>query len=94
MKDSPNSEDIYKSRDKQICPFLLTQTDVSFVGVVKEGPYVIFRFTPANKCEELVNRFLSRRAPLVQPKDLLDSVESYRDRVFEMKDKYYGGRTF
>ena len=88
-------ENIYESKDKQICPFLLIQPEVRFLGTKQEGFIVYFQFSPLDKCRELVNAFMSRKAPLVQPKDLLDAVESFRDRVFEMKDKrrHYGEST-
>jgi hypothetical protein len=87
-----NMENTYESKDKQIVPFLLTQSDISFLGTRLEGSIVYFRFSPKEKCGELVNAFSSRKAPLVQPKDLLDAVETFRDRVFEMKDKRYETR--
>lgn len=78
---------IYKTKDKQIAPFLLTQSEVSFLGTYEEGHTLYFQFSPEDKCTKLVNAFISKTAPLVQPKDLLDAIETYRDRVFEMKDK-------
>ncbi len=78
---------LYESKDKQLVPYLLILQDVNFLGTRKEGSIVYFQFSPLDKCQELVNQFSSRKAPLVQPKDLLDAVETYRDRVFEMKDK-------
>lgn len=78
---------LYESKDKQLVPFLLILPEVNFVGTRKEGSIVYFQFSPLNKCQELVNLFSSRKAPLVQPKDLLDAVETFRDRVFEMKEK-------
>lgn len=80
-------EILYESKDKQVVPFLLIQPDIAFVGTRKEGLIVYFQFTPLDECQELVNLFSSRKAPLVQPKDLLDAVETFRDRVFEMKEK-------
>lgn len=78
---------IYKTKDKQIAPFLLTQSEVSFLGTSEEGYSLYFQFSPEDKCTKLVNAFISKTAPPVQPKDLLDAIETYRDRVFEMKDK-------
>lgn len=82
--------DTYESRDKQIAPFLLTQKSISLVGTRLESSVVYFQFSPYEKCIELVNLFTSNQAPLVNPKELLDAVETFRDRVFEMKDKRYG----
>ncbi len=83
----------YESKDKQVVPFLLIQPDITFAGTRKEGSVIYFQFSPLDKCQELVNQFSSRKAPLVQPKDLLDAVETFRDRVFEMKEKNnYGGQ--
>ena len=79
--------DVYESRDKHICPFLLTQSDIKFVGTKTMGPIVYFQFSPKVKCEQLVNGFISRQAPPVQPKTLLDAVETFRDVIFEMKNE-------
>lgn len=81
---------IFESRDKQICPFLLIQPEITFLGTKITNSIIYFQFSPFDKCEQLVNQFSSKSAPLVQAKDLLDAVETYRDRVFEMKDKEYG----
>ncbi len=83
-------ENVYESKDKQIVPFLLTQNDISFLGTRVDYPVVYFQFSPSDRCVELVTLFTNKRAPLVQPKELLDAVETFRDRVFEMKDKKYG----
>lgn len=83
-------ENVYESRDKQIVPFLFTQGGISFLGTRIDYPVVYFQFSPYKRCVELVNLFTSNKAPLVQPKELLDAVETFRDRVFEMKDKKYG----
>lgn len=80
-------DEIFESKDKQIIPFLLTQAEINFLGTRKTNSIVYFRFSPSSKCEELVNQFASRKAPLVQPKDLLEAVETFRDIVFEMKEK-------
>ena len=80
-------DDIYESKDKQIVPFLLIQPSIKFLGTRIVGVIVYFKFSPLYKCQKLINEFTSRKAPLVQAKDLLDSVEAFRDRIFEMKDK-------
>lgn len=77
----------FESKDKQIVPFLLTQPSIKFLGTRTSGSIVYFRFSPLETCEELVNKFISRRAPAVDPKSLLDAVESFRDMIFEMKEK-------
>ncbi len=78
---------IFETKDKQVAPFLLTQPEVKFLGTKLSGAIVYFQFSPRDLCQRLVNDFASRRAPLVQPKDLLDAVETFRDMVFEMKEK-------
>ena len=84
MENTP-TEVLYESSDKQIVPFLLTQ-DVELVGSrLSEKKILFFVFRPLDRCVKLVNDFMSRKAPLVQPKDLLDAVETFRDRVFEVK---------
>jgi len=83
---------LYETRDKQIVPFLLIQPGISFVGTRKDGSIIYFQFESRDKCNQLVNLFLSKKASPVQPKDLLDAVETFRDRVFEMKEEEkYGG---
>jgi len=80
-------QDVYESKDKQIVPFLLITSEVSFIGTRNENGILYFQFSPLEKCQEIINAFLSRRAPLVQPKDLLDAVETFRDRIFEEKNR-------
>ncbi|VVA43956.1 conserved hypothetical protein [Candidatus Roizmanbacteria bacterium] len=89
MKDKEHTDidEVFESRDKQVIPFLLTQQEVKFVGTRLEGSILYFQFTPLSQARQLVNAFVSRRAPLVQPKDLLDAVETFRDIIFEMKEK-------
>lgn len=84
--------DFYESRDKQICPFLLIQPEVRFLGTRINRQIVYFRFHPKEECQQLVNAFISKKAPLAQPKDILDAVETFRDLIFEMKneEKTYG----
>jgi len=83
-------DDIFETKGKHIAPFLLTQTSVKFEGTRIFNGVVYFKFSPKDKCLDLVNRFMSKTADLVQPKELLDAVETFRDRVFEMKEKNYG----
>jgi len=84
---------VYETKDKQISPFLLTQPEIKFLGTKASGSILFFQFSPLEKCQELVNLFMSRQAPPVDPKILLDAVETFRDRIFEMKEKRrnYGG---
>ena len=79
--------DLYESRDKQVVPFLFLQSNIKYLGTRKEGNVIFFQFSPKEKCQELVNEFTSRKALPVQPKDILDAVETFRDRVFEQKNK-------
>lgn len=78
---------VFESKDKQIVPFLLIQPKVKFLGTKLDGRVIYFRFSPSETCEELVNKFMSRRASPVDPKTLLEAVETFRDRIFEMKEK-------
>lgn len=83
-------DDVYESSDKQIVPFLLTQQDIQFIGARQVDSVIYFKFTPLERCKELVNQFVTKKAPLVQAKDLLDALESFRDTVFEMKRRNNG----
>ncbi len=87
-----DSSNFFQSKDKQIVPFLFTQPDVSFIGTKQFENITFFLFTPYERCIELVNAYVTRKAPLVQPKELLDAIETYRDMVFgmKMKEKVYG----
>jgi len=91
MKDK---NDIFLTKDKQIAPYLLTQEQIQFVGTKIVGSSIYFQFSPFDACQLLVNKFLTRKAEPVDPKTLLEMVEVYRDRVFEMKEKNakYGGK--
>ncbi len=80
-------DNIFETKDKQITPFLLTQPNIKFLGTRVVGSIVYFRFVPYNTCSDLINAFITRKASLVQPKELLDAVEAFRDVVFEMKEK-------
>lgn len=94
MEDVVMKETVFETKDKQIAPFLLIQPEVNFLGTKLVGSIVYFQFSPSDKCQRLVNDFAGRRAPLVQPKDLLDAVETFRDMIFEMKEKRsYGNGT-
>lgn len=84
------SSDTFDSKDKHLVPFLLTQANVSFVGTKREGSILYFQFSPYDKCVDLVNLFIVRKAPPVQPKDLLEAIETYRDLIYQMKDDMYG----
>ncbi|MEK7720711.1 MAG: hypothetical protein AAB347_14125, partial [Bacteroidota bacterium] len=52
-----------------------------------DGQIFYFRFHPKEECQQLANAFISKKASLVQPKELLDAVETFRDLIFQMKDK-------
>lgn len=82
-----NNTDFFESKDKQIVPFLMVQDGITLQDIVFRDSIVYFYFSPLERCLSLVNQFMTRKAPPVQAKDLLDAVETYRDRVFEMKDK-------
>ncbi|OGY20794.1 MAG: hypothetical protein A3A65_01310 [Candidatus Chisholmbacteria bacterium RIFCSPLOWO2_01_FULL_49_14] len=77
----------YESKDRQICPFLLIQPNIKFLGTRVENSIIYFQFSPLEKCLQLVNSFLSRQAPLVQPKDLLDAVDTFRHKVYEVTSR-------
>lgn len=85
---------IYESKDKFLVPFLFIQSDIDFLGTRFVDPIVYFQFSPIDKCQKLVNDFISKKAPLVQPKELLDAVETFRDCVFGMKEKRKNGKIF
>lgn len=80
------NNNIFETKDKHITPFLFTQDTVKFEGTRISNGIVYFKFSSAVECQNLVNRFISKTANPVQPKDLLEAVETFRDRVFEMKD--------
>lgn len=81
-------EDTFECKDKKLIPFFLTQDSVKFLGTFAVGGIVYFKFTPKEECEKLANAFVSKRSPLVQPKDLLDAVETFKQLLFEAKAKH------
>lgn len=88
MDEKMNNNNIYITKDKFLAPFLLTQSGVDFLGTEEKESLIYFRFSPFLKCQKLVDSFVSYKAPLVQPKTLLDAVETFRDRIFEMRRKF------
>lgn len=79
--------DFFETKDKQITPYLFTQPEIQYHGVRTYGQSIYFLFSPKEKAQELANLFLSRKANPVEPKNLLEAVETYRDVIFEMKEK-------
>lgn len=79
--------ELFETRDRNVVPFLLTQKQVDLVGSRLVGNTIYFQFTPKDICEDLVNAFVMRKAPLIQPKDLLDAVDVFKNMVFELKEK-------
>jgi len=82
-------EEHYETKDKQLAPFLLTQKKVDFIGTRKTDgdPTVYFIFKPYKECAHLVNLFYGNKAEPVQPKVLLEAVETFRDLIFGGKSK-------
>lgn len=81
-------EKMYETRDKHLIPFLLTQKEtVKLVGTKVVGTTVYFQFAPFDMCEELVKQYMTFNAPLVQPKILMEAVETFRDMIFQERDK-------
>lgn len=85
MNEENNMKEIYESKDKQIVPYLLIQQDVKFLGTRLEGSIVYFQFSPSDICELLINKLVSRKADPVQPKDLLDAMDTFKKRIYETK---------
>ncbi len=79
--------DKFQTKDKQLTPYLLTRSDIQFHGTLIIGNNIYFLFSPKDRVQELANQFLTRKADPVEPKTLLEAVESYRDVIFEMKEK-------
>lgn len=80
------NEEVYSTRDRQVVPFLFTQKEVNLVGTYLIGSTVYFQFEPGVIAQKLANQFIQRKAPLIQPKDLLDAVETFKNKVFELKE--------
>lgn len=79
--------DFVETKDKQITPYLLTQPEIQYHGIRVYDQTIYFLFSPKEIAQELANRFMSRQAEPVEPKNLLEAVETYRDVIFEMKEK-------
>lgn len=79
--------DVFETKDKQLTPYFFTNASIHFEGTRMIGESIYFLFSPKAKALELFNLFVTRRAEPVQPKDLLEAVETYRDFIFQMKEK-------
>ena len=86
-----NKSLIHFEKDKYLVPFLLIYPNIVFVGKEVVGTSVFFKFSPIDKVQEAINAYFNRNAPSVQPKDLLDSVERFRNEVF-LSLKYSVGK--
>lgn len=82
--------DFFETKDKQLTPYLFTQRDIQYHGTRLYGDSIYFLFSPKSKAQDLANLFLTRKADPVHPKELLEAVETYRDVIFEMKEKRKG----
>ena len=95
MRKSFNSttQDIHLEKDKHLVPFLLTMEEegVQFLGTETQGPTVLFKFSPAKKCQNLVDQFYTNKAPKVSAKNLLRSLEQFRDIIYRHKDEMNHG---
>lgn len=80
-------DNLFETKDKQLTPFLLTRPELQYHGTRLIGSSIYFLFSPPEVAQQLANDFVARKADPVQPKDLLDAVETYRDIVFGMKEK-------
>ncbi len=77
----------FKTKDKQLAPYLLIRSDLQFEGTLIIGPTIYFSFSPYERALAITNKFITHKADLVDPKLLLEAVETYRDIIFEMKEK-------
>lgn len=81
IKDS-DSSNIHSESNKFLVPFLLLCDGVEFIGTeVAADSTVYFKFSPASKVLEAINNYYQRNAQPIQPKDLIDAIEHYRDLV-------------
>lgn len=78
--------DVHFERDKHLIPYLLSLRDISFLGTEITSSFVYFKFAPADKVDLAINSYYARQAPLVQPKDLLDNVERFRNELLLAKN--------
>jgi hypothetical protein len=86
--------DYYETKDKQITPYLLTCPNLKFQGTHLIGDIIYFLFSPKEKAQELAYKFITHQTQAVDPKVLLEAVETYRDIVFEMKEKRRNNEIF
>lgn len=82
---SSSQSDVRLERDKYLIPYLLSLQNISFLGTVTMDGCVYFKFSPTIEVDNAINSYYSRRASLIQPKDLLDNVERFRNELFLAK---------
>lgn len=76
-----SSNDIHYEANKFLVPYLLLCDGITFEGTESRGGTVYFLFSPASKVLEAINKYYQRGAEPIQPKDLIDAIEHYRDLV-------------
>ena len=73
-------ESEYSTRNLNIAAYLFA-SGVRFAGAKKEERGYLFKFTPTNKAEELVNSYFLGSAS-VNPKELFARLNDLRDLIF------------
>lgn len=80
-----NTQNLHFEKDKRLIPFLLSFPELDFVGTEFIDGIVFFKFEPLFVAEKAINDFYSRKAPLVHPIDILESVERFKNELLKAK---------
>lgn len=86
MFKNNQSQDIHFEKDKRLIPFLLSQSELNFIGTELVNGVVFFKFYPFVSAEKAINNFYNRTAPLVHPIDILESVERFKNELLKAKN--------
>jgi len=75
----------YREKDKNIAAFLLLCEEIKFLGTHPEFNTLYFIFTPSDKASRLVDLYIAKQAPLIQPKDFAEASETILDLIWRWR---------
>lgn len=77
---------IHLERDKFIIPFLLSCSEIGFLGTKLVDQTVYFQFCPSDLAKEQIEHFYNRTAPPIHPLDLMRCVDRFKNELAIAKD--------
>lgn len=74
---------VLEIRDLSISAYLYSENSIHFLGVRKlPNGDCIFRFSPKDCAEKLIQQYWNLQAPPIQPKTLFSSLRDMKDMIF------------